>query len=110
MYRAIVGIGILAASCFAVGCGSSGGNSTSASETASMPLSKPQFINQAEAICTKFGKEWEAALAVTGQNFPGGPEEAEARTREIIEQEVAPLLQEEAKELDALAEPEQDKA
>jgi len=107
MYRVIVGIGILAAICFVVGCGSSGGDPTSASETVST-LSKAQFLKQAEAICTKFGDEWKTTLLSVAKEVSGSPKQKEMQGKEAVAQKVAPLLQEEVEELKALTPPARD--
>jgi hypothetical protein len=104
MYRVIMAIGMVAATCLVLGCGSSGGDSTSP------PLTKAQFIKQGNAICAKFTKEREATLRSVAKTLPDDSAGAELRFREVVEQKVAPLLQEEAKELKALAEPERDRA
>src|SRR3954454_14053364 len=102
MYRLILAMGMAAATCFALGCGSSGSEATSA------PLSKAQFIKQADGICAKAVKEREAAADSWRKELPGGAAEAEAKLEEGFKEVIAPALQQEAEELEALAAPEKD--
>jgi hypothetical protein len=97
MYKAIIAIGIAAATCLVAGCGSSGDG------TATAAVTKAQFIKQAEAICSKAqdraknaGAEWEKAN--------GKPLDLDTALRQVI----GPALEREAKELQSLTAPEGD--
>lgn len=104
MYRLIMAMGVAAAACFALGCGSSGSEATSA------PLTKAQFIKQADAICSKFAKKREAEFDVWKEEFPGGIEEAQFHPDPGFKKIVAPSLQEEAEALEGLSAPAKDQA
>lgn len=110
MYKVIMGVALVGAVSLLAGCGSSGGGSTTASETTAAPLTKAQFVKRAEEICSSFGEEWEAALISAGKEASGSTEEAEADVKQVIAQKVAPLMQKEAEELEALAAPAGDEA
>lgn len=97
-------VGIVAAAALVAGCGS-------AEETAgSAPLTKAQFIKQADAICAKFSRERKAAAAAWVKKFPGGSGEAEMHFDEAFRRIVAPSLEQESRELRRLAVPEMDAA
>jgi hypothetical protein len=102
MYRLTMAIGVVAAACLVIGCGSSGDEATSA------PLTKAQFIKQADAICTKFAKKREVAFDVWKEEFAGGIEEAQFHPDAGFKEIVAPSLQQEAEALEALAAPAKD--
>lgn len=104
MYRVIFVVGMVAATCFAIGCGSSSG------DTASAPLTKPQYIKQAEAICTKSTKETRKAANAWKKEFSGGAAEAEEHAAEGIAKVLVPAIKLEAEELEALEPPAKDKA
>jgi len=104
MYRLIMAIGMVAATCLVFGCGSA------AEESSSTPLTKAQFIKQADQICAKSAKEREAAAASFIKALPGGAADAEAHLDEGVKQVVAPSMKEEATKLAALAAPENDVA
>jgi hypothetical protein len=103
MYRLIMSIGMVVTTCLAFGCGS-------AEESSSTPLTKAQFVRQADRICAKAASERKAAAASFVKGLPGGPAEAEGHLDEGLEQVVAPSLAREAKELAALAAPKNDAA
>jgi hypothetical protein len=102
MYRLIMVLGLVAATCLVLGCGSSRDEATSA------PLTTAQFIKQAGAICGKYYKDRKSEAAKWLQEQPGGPAEAESHYDEGFKVIVAPSMRREAKELEALAAPEQD--
>lgn len=110
MYRLIMVIGVVAATCFALGCGSSSSEGTSASETASAPLTKAQFIKQADAICKKVSRERSAAFVSWQEKLPPGAAETEAQSDKGIKEVIVPSIQRELEELKGLAPPEKDKA
>jgi hypothetical protein len=102
MYRLIVGIA--ATICLVSGCGSAAEVSTPT------PLTKAQFIKQADRICAKSAKKRDAAAASFVEGLPGGPAEAEAHLEEGFRRVVAPSVRREAQELAALAPPKGDTA
>jgi hypothetical protein len=105
MYRVIVVIGLAAsAALLALGCGGGG------EESSATPLTKAQFIKQADRICAKFTKKRNEAAASFLKDLPGGPAEAEAHFDQGLKQIVAPSMDTEAKELAALVAPEDDAA
>ncbi len=104
MYRLIMVIGVVAAVCMAAGCGSSGDEATSA------PLTKAQFIKQADAICTKATQEREAAADAWRKELPGGPAEAESKLEDGFREVIAPALKGQAEQLETLMAPEKDRA
>jgi hypothetical protein len=99
MYKAIIAIGIAAAACLAVGCGSSG------DETAEVALTKAEFIKQAEAICSK-AKDQARTAATELEKAKGRPLDLSAAFGQVI----GPALEQEAKELQALTAPQGDEA
>jgi hypothetical protein len=104
MYRLIVLIGVMASTAFALGCGGTGEESSSA------PLTKAQFIKQADRICAKSTKERNAAALSFMEELPEGSAEAGSHLDEGLKQVVAPLMDREARELAALIAPEEDAA
>jgi hypothetical protein len=103
MQRFIISVGILMLACLAAGCGG-------AEESASTPLTKAQFIKQADRICATSSKKRDAAAALWTDRLPGGASEAEARLDDAFKEVVAPSMQREAKDLEALPPPEADAA
>jgi hypothetical protein len=104
MYRLITVLGILATTFLAFGCGGT------EEESGSTPLTKAQFIKQADRICAKSTKERNAAAAEFIKELPGKSAEAEAHVDQGLKQVVAPSLDRQAEELAALAAPENDAA
>jgi hypothetical protein len=101
MYRALIIAAVTAAvSCFIAGCG--GGR-----ETTMASVTKAQFVQRADAICTKFTKERKAAIE-SKKNRPAGYPEAEKEAEEHLKKVGAPSLREEVEELKALTPPEKD--
>jgi len=92
-------LGIATATCLAVGCGSSNGSFGSAA------LSKPEYIERAEAICTKINREAEAAATAWKKEFPGGAAEAEKHPDDGLRKVLIPALEREADQLEALVPP-----
>lgn len=99
MHKPIIAIGILVAACLAASCGDSGEG------TATAAVTKAEFVEQAEAICSKAQEEggnsritWEKA---------NGEELGFERTVKLI---IGPALVQEAKELRALTAPAKDQA
>lgn len=114
MYRAvIIAIGMGAAAFLAAGCGGGGGGTAAAvsqSTSATSNLTKAEFIKQADAICSKVAKEREAAIESWEEELPGGPAEAQKNFNDGLKEVVAPTLQQEAEELEALGAPVKDAA
>jgi hypothetical protein len=90
--------------CGVAGCGSSGG------DTVSAPLPKPQYVKQAEAICTKATEETRKAAAAWKKGFAGGAAEAEEHADDGLRKVLIPALEHEAEQLEALEPPAKDKA
>jgi len=72
-------------------------------------LTKPQYVKQAEAICTRINKEAEKAAAAWKKKFPGGIAEAEEHADDGLKEVVVPSIEREAEELEALEPPAKDK-
>jgi hypothetical protein len=104
MHRLIMAVGVAVATCLALGCGSSG------SETTSAPLTKAEFIRQADAICAEINREEQAAAVAWKKEYPGGVTEAEAHPDEALRAVVVPYMQRKADELKALEPPAKDEA
>jgi hypothetical protein len=104
MYRLIMVIGAMAAICLAAGCGGSGEEATSA------PLTKAQFIKQADAICAKAAKDREAASEAWSKERSASSAETAAELEEGLKEVVAPALKRQAEQLEALAAPASDRA
>lgn len=103
MFRLIVmTVGVAVAIGFALGCGGE-------DEAESAPLTKAEFIEQADAICAESAKELQADVAVWKEKFPK-PAEVEKNLDDGARQILAPSLQREAKELEALSPPAKDEA
>lgn len=105
MHRLLISaLGIAMMACLAVGCGSSGGDAGSVSAT------KAQYIEQAEAVCTKINREAKAAAAAWKKEFPGGAAEAEKHPNDGLRKVLIPALEREADQLEDLAPPPGDEA
>jgi fructose-1-phosphate kinase PfkB-like protein len=90
VYKLIIaGIGALAVALLALGCGGGG------SDEATAQVSKAEFYKQASRICGKTQKKLLARFQASGKDLSAVYEEA------------APLLRQEAEELESLAGPEQ---
>jgi hypothetical protein len=87
----------------AMGCGDSGDDGTATAA----PLTKAEFIRQADAICSKGGKESEAELAkfVKEQALPKGATPTAKQIAEAGSKILAPGLREQSDELHALGPP-----
>jgi hypothetical protein len=86
----IAGIGVLAVALLAMGCGGGGGDEATAQ------VSKAQFYKQARAICANVQKK----LRVEVEASPSGD-------ISVVYSKAAPLLKQEAEELEAISGPEQ---
>jgi hypothetical protein len=103
MDRLIMVVGAVMATCIAAGCGSSG------EEASSVPLTKAQFIKQADAICAKAAKEREAAAEAWRKELPDLSAETVDEIEKGLKEVIAPALQQQAEELETLAAPAQDR-
>jgi uncharacterized membrane protein len=112
-YGRIIGVvALMAIGVFLIGgCGGE--------DDASADVTKGQFTNEAEAICSERKKEWDAGVAAfTKENAAeekrtGKPldfKESNERSQEFFEASLLPLLQEEQEALEALDPPEADEA
>jgi hypothetical protein len=99
VYRLIVAAGALAMASFAFGCGSSGNDATSA------PLTKAQYLKEANSLCVELAKEREAAIASWKEEFAT---EAEADSHDGYKAVFGPALRHEAEELESLEPPAKD--
>ena len=108
MYRLITAIGMVAAVCFALGCGSSGSEGTAASETISKPLTKAEYIKQATAICKENSKSRNADFGTWSKQYEGDPNGPNAHFAEAIEEVVVPSVGDKVAELEKLPAPEAD--
>jgi hypothetical protein len=106
MYRLIMAVGVVAAICIAAGCGGSGG---SEEEAASAPLTKAQFIKQADAICANAVEDREAAAEAWRKEQPAGSAETPNEIEQGLKEVIAPALQQQAEDLEALAAPAEDR-
>jgi len=103
-------LGLVIAVVFAFGCGSGEDEATSADEPASAPLSKAQFIQQADAICAKNRKQREVEIGDWQTNYPEGRAKAEVNVDAALKEVVAPSYKLKAESLETLVPPAQDEA
>ena len=92
----LVGLGLVVAAGVVLGCGSS------EDETASTPLTKAQFVKQANAICEERGKERQDKFASWEQQSS----DFDAGLKKVI----VPSVRQEVEELEALSPPAKDEA
>ena len=104
MHRLIMALGVAVATCLALGCGGS------ESGTSSQPLTKTQFIKQANAICAKINQEGLADASAWKKSYPGGVAEAEANADDGLRTVIVPHMRRKAEELGALEPPAKDRA
>jgi hypothetical protein len=104
MYRVIVLIGLAASALLVLGCGGAD------EESSSTPLTKTQFIKQADQICAESANQRKAAVASFVKGLPGGAAEAQAHLDEGVRQVIAPSIEKEANELAVLRAPQGDTA
>lgn len=101
-------LGFVIAVGVALGCGSGEDEATSADEKASAPLTKAQFIKQADAICTTISEERTGELSAWKKKNPekasNSKEELDSGLKEVISASV----RREAEELEALEPPAED--
>jgi hypothetical protein len=98
-------VALVAISMIAAGCG---GGDDSSSDSSS--ITKAQFIKQADAICEKGNKENEAEFEEFAEekNLSENKEPTKAQQEEAITDIVAPGVQKQIEEIDALGAPEGD--
>jgi hypothetical protein len=104
MYRLIMTLGLIAAVGAGWGCGGSDGEATSE------PLTKAEFIKQANALCLKINREELADAAAWKKSYPGGVAEAEAHADDALRTVIVPYMRRKAEELGALEPPAEDRA
>ncbi|HEU5061566.1 MAG TPA: hypothetical protein VFT79_00255 [Solirubrobacterales bacterium] len=101
-------LGLVIAVAFALGCGGGEDEATSADEAASPPLTKAQFIKQADAICAQISEDRTGELNRWKKQNPEKAsterEELDAGFKDVIGASVA----REAEQLEALVPPEAD--
>jgi hypothetical protein len=98
-------LGVVVASGLALGCGSGEDEATSAT-----PLTKAQFIERADAICTKESKRLQAEYDAWEKEIPGGLAGVRKNLDEVAEQIIAPSQVRKGEELESLAPPVEDEA
>lgn len=98
--RTIVGIGVAVAACLGgLGCGGGGD---------SHPLTKAEFIKQADAICVKVNKENTRDVAAWKKQHSISAKDGEAAVDEILENVVVRSIRRQVKQLEALSPPTED--
>lgn len=106
-------LGVMAIAGFAPGCGG-GDDETKAEKATSPPLTKAEFIKEAEAICIKSTKQRRAEITAWQKEFPGDEFEQvtalEKNMDEGVKEILAPSVQQQARELESLAPPAADEA
>jgi hypothetical protein len=83
---------------------------TSEEEATAQPLTKTEFVKQADAVCARYAQDREAAFESWKKGFPGGYPEARQHLEEGFEEVVAPSMEEQAADLKALTPPARDEA
>jgi hypothetical protein len=98
--------GVLAIATIAWGCGGD------EEGTASAPAGKAEFIEKADALCTRGGKETEAEIAAYAkdENVDESKEPTPAQSEEVIAEIVVPALRKQVDEIRALGVPTEDEA
>jgi hypothetical protein len=96
--------GIVAIAMISGGCGSEGDSATTAS------LTKAEFIEKADAICSKTGERYKAKVAVFAKKHGLNDYEqpTKAQREEVMTAVILPALSAEAEDLDRLGAPEGD--
>jgi hypothetical protein len=105
MFKLLMGLGIVAFSALALGCGGSENAATSVRATVETPPTKAQFIRGAEEVCAKMVKKQEAALASWSKDFAGNPKEVQEHFKEAYGEVVVPFMRELANDLEGLGAP-----
>jgi hypothetical protein len=120
-------LGVIAVAGFAFGCGSgeeeatskgeataqseaTQNETTSEDETTSAPLTKKEFIKQANAICVESAKQLEADVSAWMKEYPGGPAAARKNIDEAVQEIAVPAVRRKAEELGSLVPPAEDQA
>lgn len=103
-------LGVVIAVGFALGCGSGEDEATSADEGASAPLTRAQFIKQADAICKRVAQERQDAVARWEMENAKASSAGEADLDDLVKEIFVPSVQQEAEELKALLPPAGDEA
>jgi hypothetical protein len=105
-------LGVLAAAAILAGCGSDSSSSASATDEAAAPLSKAEFVKQADKICEKGIKKKDeavsAALKEQAEKAQAAPTAKE--TAKLVEETVLPSYSETVEQLSQLGVPKGDEA
>ena len=105
-------LGVLMATAVLAGCGGGGDSTTSATAEATAPLSKAQFVKQADKICQQGLKKKDEAVSVALENFAEQAEGAPTGqdTAKIVSEAVLPSYSKTVDELSQLEAPKADTA
>ena len=106
----LAALGALCVVAVLAGCGD--GSNAAATEESSAPLSKAQFVNQAEDICLEEAEKKEAAVAASFQELEakGRKSLSPQDTSAVVEESVLPAYRNVVKRLAKLGAPHDDKA
>ena len=96
---------LLALVALIAGCG--GGDSTTT--TSEVPLTKAEFIRKGDAICQTGNEASTTEIEQFAKENGFGPEPTKAQFEEVVTEVLAPNLEQQAHELDALVPPTEDK-
>jgi len=104
--------GALVAAALLAGCGSDSSSNASATDAASAPLSKKQFVKQASEICEEGVKKKDAAVSVALKEFAAQSQAAPTPqdTAEMVEKNVTPSYRDTVDQLSQLGVPKGDEA
>jgi hypothetical protein len=94
------------------GCGSDSGTSAAAAEGSSAPLTKAQFLKQADEICRQGVKEKDQAVSVAlkGQAAQAKGEAESQQIEKLVEEAVLPAYRKIVDQLSELSPPKRDEA
>lgn len=102
---------LLALVALIAGCGSGGsGGSSTTSTTSEAPLTKAEFIRKGDAICQTGNEASTTEIEQFAKENGFGSEPTKAQFEEVVTEVLAPNLEHQADELDALVPPAKDKA
>jgi hypothetical protein len=99
---------LLALVALIAGCGGSGSSTTST--TSEAPLTKAEFIRKGDAICQTGNEASTTEIEQFAKENGFGSEPTKAQFEEVVTEVLAPNLEHQADELDALVPPAKDKA
>jgi hypothetical protein len=105
-------LGVLVATAFLVGCGSDSSSNASATDEAAAPLSKAEFVKQAEEICQQGTKKKDAAVsaALKEQAAQGQAAPTAQDTAKLVEETVLPSYSKIVDQMSRLGAPQGDEA